>query len=311
MTSFSQEAKAPAQILQTCILLNNSYNGANIVVDVAQLVEHQVVALGVVGSSPTIHPSSLENSTLLSDLPMYFNDRKLKRFFKDEYRRQRLQYRIEKIKRKELRRSLRESMRNRYCCHNHRRSRMCWGLIFGVLLVLWGISTIINVIFHLHIPVFGVVFGIFLLYLGFQFITGFPRRSCWHCWSNNEQGACMGNANIQFSDETIRAEGTSLEYKTLFGKSVIDLSTLTPEGLRAGTTPVVGTIDTVFGKTDLMLNKNIPTRIIAKSAFGKASFPDKTIITFGKHTYNSHLNEQPLIIIYSSTVFGDFEVDAK
>ncbi len=36
-------------------------NQIEIMVDVAQLVEHQIVALVVVGSIPTIHPSLLPN----------------------------------------------------------------------------------------------------------------------------------------------------------------------------------------------------------------------------------------------------------
>ena len=34
----------------------NAYTEARNMVNVAQLVEHQIVALGVVGSIPTIHP---------------------------------------------------------------------------------------------------------------------------------------------------------------------------------------------------------------------------------------------------------------
>jgi hypothetical protein len=41
-------------IIYVYVIFN--YN-QNTVVDVAQLVEHQVVALGAVGSIPTIHPT--------------------------------------------------------------------------------------------------------------------------------------------------------------------------------------------------------------------------------------------------------------
>ncbi len=40
-------------IMYVCVINNYTLNN---MVDVAQLVEHQVVALGAVGSIPTIHP---------------------------------------------------------------------------------------------------------------------------------------------------------------------------------------------------------------------------------------------------------------
>ncbi len=39
--------------MYVCVINDNTLNN---MVDVAQLVEHQVVALGAVGSIPTIHP---------------------------------------------------------------------------------------------------------------------------------------------------------------------------------------------------------------------------------------------------------------
>lgn len=187
---------------------------------------------------------------------------------------------------------------------------MCCSLLLGTLLMLWGLSVIINIFFHIHIPVFGIIFGIFLIYIGIQILVG-PSRSRWRCWSCDEDTAScrttfMGSFHTKVNDD-VSAKGFPLEYKTVFGNSTIDLSTITLEKLKSETTPVIVNTETTFGKAVIILNKSVPTRIIAKSSFGKIMVPDTTTITFGSYTYNSHPNEQPLIIINCSTNFGDTE----
>jgi hypothetical protein len=43
---------------------------------------------------------------------------------------------------------------------------MFGGLLFGILLILWGLSQITETIFNLHIPVFGIIFGLFFAIYG-------------------------------------------------------------------------------------------------------------------------------------------------
>ncbi len=205
-------------------------------------------------------------------------------------------------------------MRNKeyFCIRKRRKHSMLCSLLFGALILLWGITILVNVIFHIHIPIFGIAFGILLIYVGIQLISG-PTRSRWCCWSYDDDtascnhSAFMGSFQAKVNDD-IESKKFPLEYKTMFGNSKIDLSTLTLEKLKNGNIPAIINVDTFFGKTELILNKSIPTRIIAKSACGKAELPDKTVITFGTHTYDSHPGEQPLIIINCSTHFGETEI---
>jgi len=191
---------------------------------------------------------------------------------------------------------------------------MFCSLLIGVLLLMWGLSVLVNLFFNIHIPVFGIIFGIFLIYIGIQFLVG-PTRSHWCCWSCDENSSScnstfMGSFNAKVNED-MDANKFPLEYKTTFGNSTIDLSTITAETLKNQTTPVIVTVDTSFGKTELMINKTVPTRIITKSSFGKAMLPDNTMITLGTHTYNSHPNEEPLIIINCSTNFGETVISQK
>lgn len=189
---------------------------------------------------------------------------------------------------------------------------MCFEIIFGALLILWGFSKILGTLFNIYIPIFGIVFGILLLYFGVLLITGNFRSHS--CFSGNHDGAegtfstCMGNSKIHVDQETIRQQKAQLEYHTIMGNAEIDLTHLTPDVLKINVEPLIVNIDTVFGKTELKLNKLTPVRIIGKSAFGKMQFPNATSITFGTHTYHSHQNEPALMIIYASTVFGATEI---
>lgn len=200
--------------------------------------------------------------------------------------------------------------RDHFICKRRKHSMFCT-VLFGALFMLWGLSILLNTFFHINIPIWGIAFGIFFIYLGVLMISG-SSRSRWCCWScDDDRTSCnsgfMGSFTFKVSDD-LESKNFPLEYKTTFGNNRIDLSTLTVEKIKSGTTPAIINVDTSFGKTELILNKSIPTRIIAKSAFGKTELPDNTVISCGCHTYDSHPQEQPLIIIYSSTHFGETNV---
>ncbi len=206
---------------------------------------------------------------------------------------------------------------NRHChCFNSKGRPMCCGLLFGVLLILWGISQITGTLFNLHIPVFGIIFGLFLLYLGIQLITGFsywPKSCCSQCTVESQecQGSCMGTSYVSIDDTILNKQKSPLNYKTTMGKNFIDLTRLTPEAIRATGTQLTVNIDTFFGKTILKLNKNIPVRVIVKGGCAKITTPDKCTTVCGSHTFNNHGTEQPLMVIYSSTFFGKTTIEVE
>lgn len=193
---------------------------------------------------------------------------------------------------------------------------MCCGLIWGTVLILFGASVLVSVLLGINIPLFRICLGLALLYLGVQLITCNKSR-VWYCGNFCHQSAkvcktCFGNCNIHVDDRMMSQDSMSLEYATVFGNSVIDLSDLTLEAMQRRADVLLVSINTVFGKTDLKLNKDIPVRIVGKSAFAKTSFPDGNMVTFGTHSYTSHAAAQmPLIVIQSNTVFGNLEIEAK
>lgn len=194
---------------------------------------------------------------------------------------------------------------------------MCCAIIWGTLLIIFGVSLLINVIFGIHLPLGRIFLGLLLLYFGIQIITGYSKKQSWACGAYCRQSSstcntCCGKSDIKVDAQTLNTDSTPLEYSTVFGSACIDLTDLSLDALRNKGATTFISINTVFGKTELKLNKNVPVQIIGKCSFGKTSFPDNTMITFGTHTYLSHgQSEAPLVIIQTNTVFGDLEIESK
>lgn len=187
-------------------------------------------------------------------------------------------------------------------------------VIFGIILIALGGSYILGAILHIHIPVFSILFGLLLLYLGVQLMSGaFHRKeSCWRFGKNTTSSGCystfMGEGRVTLDEAQMRAHAPFFEYGTVFGATKIDLSKLEPAAVKSIGTPLIFTINTVFGKTELLTRSDIPTRIETSCAFGKTELPDQSKTSFGSYTFQSSPSDQPLIIIKTSTVFGDLEV---
>lgn len=205
--------------------------------------------------------------------------------------------------------------RNSYQYNRYQGKPMCWEIIFGVLLVLWGFSKIIGTIFNIYIPIFGIIFGIILLYLGITMITG--RWQGHWCYTSrfenfaSKSSTTMGNSNIHVEAEAINNGNKQLEYRIVMGSSEIDLTHITPESIKATSGPLIVNIDTAFGKADVKIHKDVPVLIIGKSAFGKTTFPNGSFIAFGSHTYQNPQLEQPLMKMYVSTYFGETDIHQK
>jgi hypothetical protein len=171
--------------------------------------------------------------------------------------------------------------------------KMGIGLFIGVLIILLGLGIIVNVIFHTHIPIFKVLFGLILIYLGLKIIFG--------SWISFP--AFQGNSgNVLFQERTYRGlPRDSREYNTVFGKSVIDLRGLE---LKEKITRIK--ISVVFGGAEVLLSEATPVRIKADAVFGGIQLPENISGAFGTSTYQSkNFDEsQNYLVIDGNSVFG-------
>ncbi len=170
------------------------------------------------------------------------------------------------------------------------------GIFWGLVVVIVGLIIIINVIFHTNIPIFALVFGLFLIWLGIRVIVGPSHRK-------TPQQAI-------FEEKTIVTDSSSGKYDVIFGKGVIDL---TGHTIKEGITRVE--INTVFGSSEIKIDSAMPVKIRASSAFGSARMPDKSMVGFGENTYRSEALKQTdtknYLLIDLHVVFGSAEVTAK
>lgn len=180
---------------------------------------------------------------------------------------------------------------------------MLWQLILGALLLIIGFFKLLAA---------GIAFSILMIILGIQFIFGFASwpfsNQCDTNSSTLAQHTWFGHGHFNLDAARLKTKQL-IEYKTVFGSSEIDLAPLSPAEFPPS--PIVVNIDTVFGKTVLHLNKEVPVRIFAKTALLKTILPDGTGISMGSSTYYFRPEQQPSMIIYCSTVCGKLEITAQ
>lgn len=166
------------------------------------------------------------------------------------------------------------------------------GIFFGTLLVLWGLSLIIETIFGISIPVVKVGFACLLIFAGLVLIKGMYE-------AQNQKA-------IFFSQESVKAntQARNQYYKIVFGQGTVDLS-----DIDASSGPVQVQVYTLFGKGIIKLNPQIATTVNATSVLSSVSFPNQAVISLGNYRYNSgDSNHEAQVIIDATAIFSALEV---
>ena len=165
------------------------------------------------------------------------------------------------------------------------------GLFWGIIVIIIGISIILNSIFHLDIPIFKIVASLFFIYLGISIIT------------NSSINKSDTKSTIFAESETQKPQGN--EYNTIFGSSKIDLSDLKLKDSF--------TSNTIFGSTIIYIDSKKPINIVASSAFGEIKMPNSNSVNFGEITYttDTYNEKNNSINIKTSVVFGSVEIKEK
>jgi len=172
------------------------------------------------------------------------------------------------------------------------------GLLIGVLIILFGLGIIINVVFHVNIPIGKILFGLFLIYIGLKTILGgsFPSPIIVH----GPPGVAV------FNDRTYHGlSSDSNEYNAVFGKAMVDLRGIE---LKEKVTRIK--VAVVFGGAEVILDNNTPVRIKADAVFGGVQLPENVAGGFGSASYQSQNFEEDknYLLIEASSVFGGIEI---
>jgi len=175
--------------------------------------------------------------------------------------------------------------------------KMGGGFFWGLLLVIIGVSMIIKVVFHIDIPVFRIIIAFFFVFLGIKILTGNS-----HPFSNNRgpNDVIFGESNVSYQNKDVPKE-----QNIIFGKGTLDLRQLDSTAL-----PAQIEINTVFGSSEIYLNKSIQVRIKVDAVFSGATLPNNNTSAFGSSYYESpgFDNSKPFLYINVNVVFGGVNI---
>lgn len=176
--------------------------------------------------------------------------------------------------------------------------KMGIGIFFGILLILAGIGLILKIIFNIDLPVFKILFALLFIYIGIKMLTGDFRSIML-----KDEGHV-----VLFGETHYKGVPKNHEFTVIFGSAKLDLS---GEDFSDPQEPIQ--INTIFGKTDLIISDKQPLTIKADAAFAANELPDKNHSAFGTVHYTTPGFEKNNNIqkIEVNSVFAKLEVFEK
>lgn len=174
---------------------------------------------------------------------------------------------------------------------------MSASLFWGILLILLGLSLILKIVFNIEFSIFRVVIAFLLIYFGIKLFIGkdfslFPQ-------SDRED-------QIVFSEKTIKKIENGKEYNVIFGGAKFDLREMTfPDSITMHIK-----INTIFGGTQLFVNRDVPIHVNSNTVFAGTKMPDGNTSAFGSLNYENDSSkiEKARLIIETNTIFGGLHV---
>lgn len=169
-------------------------------------------------------------------------------------------------------------------------------LFWGLFLILIGLALIVKFVFNLDIPVFRIAVALFLIMIGIRLLIR-DGRIFWFRQDEND---------ILFRDTVIKGkELREKEYNVIFGRSVFDLRDIDTTDL-----PKNLHINTVFGSTRVMINKDIPLIITGDAVFAGARLSSGNSTVFGEMSFksSSFKPDKDYLQVKADVIFGAFEL---
>jgi hypothetical protein len=165
------------------------------------------------------------------------------------------------------------------------------GIFWGIIVVLIGLSIILNGVAGVRIPLIRIIFGLLLIYWGVTVLAGASFRF-------------RSSGTSAFSDTDIRATEAGKQ-DILFGRGTIDLTGI---ALKPGANRYE--VNTIFGASVIRVDPQVPTKVVASAAFSGARFPDGATIAFGEYSYRSPglKDDSSYLLVKAAVVFGSMEI---
>lgn len=173
-------------------------------------------------------------------------------------------------------------------------------IFFGGLLILAGVLFIVKNYVQIRIPVFSILFALFLIWLGICLLVRSPEAS---------RAAGSGErTSISFRDERLSFDGKELKdgsYEVAFGQYVIDM-----KGAKAKASAAIR-LSATFGNMVVTLPKDAPVKVTGSVTFGNIVVVDRQSSGIdGKVIYESprYKDAANKIDIVADCTFGNLEI---
>lgn len=170
-------------------------------------------------------------------------------------------------------------------------------LFWGLLIILIGVSIIINHVFKVDFPVFKVIIALVIIYFGISLLIG----------SFNFSSATSGEFSNVFSGQNYQPDqiGENQEFNSIFGSSKIDLrqTNFTKDNIDLE-------VNAIFGSVKIYLPENARVSVKASSAFGSVKGPGHRQDGIGDQEF-SHGQDRvgPSIRVNASAAFGSIRIE--
>lgn len=161
-------------------------------------------------------------------------------------------------------------------------------LIWGTILILFGLSFILKSVFQITVPLVRPFFGGVLIYLGLSIMMD-PFNE-----SPDKKSVIFGRTNI-VGNPMIKT------YNVTFGSGVIDLSQLT------FAEPTQITINTVMGSSIVIL-PDVSAKVRVNAIFARAGLPDETLVSFGRNVYKTDDEAEQKLFVQVNVILGNVDI---
>jgi len=163
---------------------------------------------------------------------------------------------------------------------------------WGAVIILFGLSIILNAIFNIRIPVFSIIIALIFIYLGLKILFG-------------AFGVKTSKNTVVFSEGSLKVSQRNEDYNIIMGRGTIDLTDVTLEE-----DPLSIEINVVFGKADLRIDSSIPMIMKVSSVFAGAHLPGGNVAAIGNNRYATpaYQKEKPYLFIKADVIFGELNV---
>jgi len=171
---------------------------------------------------------------------------------------------------------------------------MSGAIFWGSILLLIGLTMIVNVIFKVDLPVARIVLAVVLIFIAVKLLFGRHIRVF-----NHESKQCN---EYYYTGDNKKHQ----EYNAVFSKGHVDLRTVQLESNE----PTHVLIHNVFGSTDVLMSKDVPFRITSNTAFASVNIPNGNEVVVGTANYQSDSldTSKPYLDVKMDVVFGNVKV---